>query len=149
MGKQLVEWRDDYSLGLAEIDEQHKTLLDLINKVWQAIIDRSEPDTVIALLGELEKYTVAHFAAEETFMRATDYPAFEAHKEAHQTFVQRIADEKMRALEEGTLSIDLLHFLKDWLVGHILVADRAYADFTQRSNNGDSSFLGRFFKRFF
>lgn len=149
MAQELVGWNPSYSLGLAEIDDQHKSLLELINKIWQAIVSRSETAVVLALVEELERYTLAHFAAEETFMRVTHYPAFEEHKLAHQKFVERVAAEKKRAIESGSLSIDLLHFLRDWLVDHILVADKAYADFTQQGNNGGKSVLGRFFKRFF
>ena len=73
MAEALIKWSDTYNLGLKEIDEQHKSLLDLINKIWQSIIDRNEKDVVFGLVEELERYTLAHFAAEETFMRVTDF----------------------------------------------------------------------------
>ena len=149
MAEALFNWSDTYNLGLEEIDEQHRSLLDLINKIWQSIVDRSDRDVVFVLVEELERYTLAHFAAEETFMRVTEYPDFPAHKIEHQNFVSRIADEKKRALQAGSLSLDLMHFLRDWLVEHILVCDRAYADFTRKSKSGEGSVLGRFFRRFF
>ena len=44
MAEALIKWSDTYNLGLKEVDEQHKSLLDLINKIWQSIIDRNEKD---------------------------------------------------------------------------------------------------------
>ena len=149
MAEALIKWSDTYNLGLKEIDEQHKSLLDLINKIWQSIIDRNEKDVVFGLVEELERYTLAHFAAEETFMRVTDYPDFVAHKREHQELVSRVAEEKKRAIQVGSLSLDLMHFLRDWLVGHILVSDKAYANFTQKKKSRESSLLGRFFRRLF
>ncbi len=149
MAEEIIKWSSQYSLGLDEIDEQHKALLELINKIWQAIIDRSETKIVFGLVEELEKYTLAHFAAEETFMRVTNYPDFAAHKKEHQTFVARVAAEKKRALLVGSLSLDLMHFLRDWLIDHILVSDKDYADFTQQTKSKGNTILGRFFKRFF
>ncbi len=149
MAEALIKWSDTYNLGLKEVDEQHKSLLDLINKIWQSIIDRNEKDVVFGLVEELERYTLAHFAAEETFMRVTDYPDFVAHKREHQEFVSRVAEEKKRAIQVGSLSLDLMHFLRDWLVGHILVSDKAYANFTQKKKSRESSLLGRFFRRLF
>lgn len=149
MAKALIEWSDSYSLGLNEIDEQHKSLLDLINKIWQSIVDKSEKEVVFGLVDELERYTLAHFAAEETFMRVTNYPDFPAHKREHQAFVSRVVDEKRRAIQAGGLSLDLMHFLRDWLADHILVSDKAYADFTQKSKPREGSLLGRLFRRLF
>jgi hemerythrin len=149
MAEPLIKWSDTYDLGLEEIDEQHRSLLDLINKIWQAIVDRSDKSVVFGLLEELEKYTLAHFVAEETFMRVTDYPGFPEHKVEHQKFVARIAVEKKRALLGESLSLDLMHFLRDWLVDHILVSDREYANFIEKAKTKERSLLGRFFSRLF
>ncbi|MFT3848176.1 MAG: bacteriohemerythrin [Propionivibrio sp.] len=149
MADDLMSWKAQYNLGLDEIDAQHRSLLELINKAWRAIVRRSDQSVVLALIEELEKYTLAHFAAEETFMRATEYPAFDEHKREHNAFIARVADEKRRALATGTLSLDLMHFLRDWLIDHIVVSDRAYADFTQENKARRKSLLGRLFTRFF
>lgn len=146
MVTRLVGWSHDYSLGLDEIDAQHKSLFEIINKTWQAIVDRADREHILQLVEELEVYTLAHFVAEETFMRVTEFPEFDAHKQAHQRFIARIAAEKVAIIAGGHLTLDLMHFLRDWLVDHILVSDKAYADFTRRNKGG--SILGRFFKRF-
>lgn len=66
MATELITWGEKYCLGLDEIDEQHQALVDIINRIWQSIILRSDKQAIFSLIAELEKYTLAHFAAEET-----------------------------------------------------------------------------------
>lgn len=145
----VVAWSEDYALKLPEIDEQHKILFNLLNSLWHAIVRRSGPVETLELIGELEKYTLSHFAAEETFMRVTHYLDFTEHKKQHDAFVDRVTQEKAAILGAGKpLSLDLLRFLKDWLVDHILVSDKAYANFYETTMQPKSR-LGGFFKRLF
>jgi hemerythrin-like metal-binding protein len=106
--------------------------------------DRAE---TLKVLTDLEHYTVTHFAAEEEFMRATEYPHLARHKEAHQVFILRIARERAEILDGGHLTLDIVEFLRDWLVNHILVADKAYAKHYRRASNA-KSLLTRLFQRF-
>lgn len=143
----IVNWQDSYSVGMAEIDEQHRALFDTVNRLWAAIIGKGEPAVVLALLDELEGYTVQHFSAEEIFMRQNGFPDFERHKKLHAVFVQRMAQERRAAAAGKSLSLDLLHFLKDWLIEHIQVEDQRYAAFCRESKKKDLG-LGGLFKRF-
>lgn len=142
----LVAWSDAYSIGMAEIDDQHKVLIDLINQLWDAIIKRARNEEMLAIVEELEKYTISHFGAEETFMRVTGYPEFDRHKKIHDEFVARIAAEKRVVQAGGHLSLELLKYLRDWLINHILVADKAYAEVHRRKDE-PQTMLGRFFKK--
>lgn len=142
----MVQWESRYSLGLDEIDEQHQWLFELINKIWQAIVNRADYLQIVLLITELEIYARDHFNAEEALMLQTQYPGIEQHQAAHQKFIERIAVEKRNAGETRQLSLDLVHFLQDWLGKHILSMDQAYADFTRKNCN--ESLLARFFKRF-
>ena len=144
-----VSWQNAYSLGIPEIDEQHKTLFELINELWDALAKRSPIESQLLVIEGLEHYTIAHFAAEETFMRAIKYPKFDAHKQTHDKFVQRVAEEKARLLAGNGLSLDVLYFLKDWLVNHILVDDQDYAGFSQAIMRSSTSIIARFFGIFF
>ena len=149
MANALISWQENFSLGLEAIDEQHKSLVDIINRIWQSIVEKSEKSVVFSLIEELERYTFAHFAAEETFMRVTGYPHFDRHKQEHQAFISRVSEEKRRALSTGNLSLDLMHFLRDWLVNHILLSDKHYADFTLQAKAENGSLIARLFRRFF
>ena len=80
------------------------------------------------IVEELERYTLSHFVAEETFMRVTNYPDFVEHKQSHDAFAARVAKEKTAIKTGGMgLSFSLLRFLFDWLSNHILHADKSYA----------------------
>lgn len=142
----LVVWSDDFNLGMPEIDAQHKVLIDLINQVWVAVVKKPNREESIRILEELEKYTVTHFTAEEIFMIEMGYQNFPEHKDGHEQFVARIAQEKAAIVAGKPVTLDILRFLKDWLINHILVSDKAYAEeFKKRS--APASTLGKFFKR--
>ena len=141
----VIAWQDSFALGLAEIDDQHKTLFSLMNRLWLALVNKAGSEDLLMIIGELEHYTISHFAAEETFMRVTRYPRFLEHKQAHDKFVSRLAEEKANLTGGKVIGIALLHFLKDWLVNHILIQDKAYAEEYQ-SAKSPAWALGKFFR---
>lgn len=143
----IVTWDERYSVGMSEIDAQHQALFETINRLWSAIVDKSNREQILMLIDELERYTVAHFSAEEKFMESTAYPDLAAHRQLHQTFVQRIATERQDVSAGKSISLDLLRFLKDWLVQHIQVEDQRYAAHC-RQDPQRSSGLSGLFKRF-
>ena len=142
----LVTWQNSYALGLEEIDEQHKMLFDIMNRIWEGIVRNADATTIGSALEDLERYTVLHFTEEETFMRSIRYPNFDAHVALHRRFVQRVAEEKAKAQSGERISLELLHFLRDWLVNHILVEDKRYVTQFQTEKH-HTSLLGRFFAR--
>lgn len=142
----IVQWSEAYSLGLEAIDAQHMTLIEVMNDLWHAITTNAPLEVSQRLLERLEYYTVAHFGAEESMMRSLDYPDFAAHKLAHAKFVHRIQSERQHVLQGKKMSLDILHFLRDWLVNHIQVSDKAYARFCAEKQQ-PSSFFSRFFAR--
>ena len=95
-------------------------------------------------LDELERYTVTHFTAEEAFMRSHGYSNFEAHKKQHDQFISRVRSERQSIEAGGPVSLDMINFLKDWLINHILVQDKAYA---AEFKNKKLGVLGGFFSR--
>jgi hemerythrin-like metal-binding protein len=142
----LVTWQDTYSIGLPEVDDQHKMLFALINRLWVATIARAERSELLGIVEELENYTRSHFAAEEAFMRAIRYARRAEHEGMHRVFVGRISVERA-AVDAGKLpGLDLLRFLNDWLVNHILVTDKEYAA-AYREIARPASPLTRFFRR--
>lgn len=146
MQSKLVGWNNAYSLNMPELDAQHKLLFDLINKLWQGIVSNAAQAAQLALVEQLERYTQTHFAEEEAFMQAVEYPSLSAHRQSHRQFVQRIAAEKQALAQGSQISLDLLHFLNNWLGEHILGEDREYADYSERRK--ERSILGKFFRIF-
>ncbi|MBA1445907.1 MAG: bacteriohemerythrin [Chromatiales bacterium] len=126
----FVEWSDSLSVGIEEIDEQHKILVNLINRMHQAIHERHGSDVVKVILAELADYTRIHFAVEESLMRILNYPGYDEHKEIHDELLGHVV-ELIEKVESGKTAIgfELLHFLKTWLTKHIMEEDMQYTGF--------------------
>lgn len=124
----LIEWSDELSVGIQEIDEQHKVLVGLLNDLHEAIHERHGRETSIEILQKLIDYTRIHFAVEESLMRLFEYPGYEEHKQQHEHLFEEILEFQKRVLNEGhSISFQLLHFLRMWLTRHILESDMDYS----------------------
>ncbi len=126
----LVEWSKELSVGIEEIDSQHKVLVDLLNELHRAIIERHGSETAHRILLQLLEYTRIHFAVEESLMRILGYPEYEEHKHHHELLLDevRMLSEKLHDGKKS-ISFELLHFLKMWLTKHIMEEDKLYAPF--------------------
>ena len=126
----FVEWSDALSVGIEEIDEQHKVLAELVNRMHQAIHERHGSEVVKGILTELAEYTRIHFAVEESLMRILNYPDYENHKAIHEELIQHVIELRDK-VESGKTAIgfELMHFLRNWLTKHIMEEDMAYSSF--------------------
>ncbi|MGD8908391.1 MAG: bacteriohemerythrin [Chromatiales bacterium] len=126
----FVEWSNDLSVGIEEIDEQHKVLVGLVNKMHEAIHQRHGSDVVISILSDLADYTRIHFAVEESLMRILNYPGYEEHKKVHEELLHTVQDlQEKVASGKKSIGFELMHFLKTWLTKHILDEDMEYSSF--------------------
>ena len=118
------------SVGLQELDEQHKALFDLLNELHEAINAKGSAKTCGAILDRLVDHTRIHFLMEESLMRLLNYPEFDAHKAQHGNLLGQVAKVQARLENDGfAVSFELLHFLKAWLVNHIHHRDQLFAAF--------------------
>jgi len=126
----LFCWDSTYSVNIGVIDTQHKTLVTMINDLHQAMAKGSGKEKLGGILSNLIKYTRAHFATEETLMQTHGYPGFLAQKSEHESLTKTVLDLQSRFLSNQVgLSIEVMDFLKDWLVKHILGSDKKYTSF--------------------
>ncbi len=149
----LVEWSDDLSVGIDEIDEQHKVLVDLLNEFHEAIQQHKGSEVASEILKRLGDYTRIHFAVEESIMRLLDYPDYENHKIEHDSLIDEL-NELVEKLQSGKKSVnfELLHFLKLWLTKHIRESDAQYTPHfismgVKTANSPDSSLMGKMWGR--
>ena len=126
----FVEWDDTLSVGIEEIDEQHKVLVEMVNKMHEAIHQRHGSDVVIGILNDLAEYTRIHFAVEESLMRILNYPDYDNHKQVHEELLHTVEDlqEKVSSGKKS-IGFELMHFLKTWLTKHIMEEDMQYSGF--------------------
>jgi hemerythrin len=132
----LVTWSNDLSLGLDEVDDQHLYLVERINKLWHALLENRDREVVQEIIEELYSYTQTHFIAEEVLMRSFDYPKLPEHQRSHRMFTDHIRKAADDYSDGKPISMDLLHFLNDWLQKHIKVTDRDYANYIDRKKHG-------------
>jgi hemerythrin len=128
-----IEWNVSLSVGIARIDEQHKKLVDCINRLHQALLDKMGQELQAEIIAEMCDYAVTHFALEEELMTRSGFPGLAAHREEHEEFAREAADLKDK-LDKGTkiLTIVILAFLKEWLKNHILGTDMKYVTHFKR-----------------
>lgn len=124
----FFKWKPEYSVQIASIDEQHKELVNILNRLFVAV-SRLEGDRVIAgILEALTNYTRTHFALEEQLLRMAKYDDFEAHKEEHRKLIEKLETlREKHAVEEKSIYFEMLSFLKTWLKEHIRGEDVKYS----------------------
>ena len=152
MGQLFVEWTDELSVGIQEIDEQHKILVNLINRLFdETVLNEANPSVIDQILHELVEYTVVHFAVEESLFRMFDYPEIETHIGHHHDLKAQVFEiqEKIK-LDPSIINTELLIFLKKWLENHIQQEDKLYAPFLiahgVKSTWAKKSWLGKIWK---
>jgi len=120
-----MEWKDQYNLNLEHIDQQHQKLVAQINLLDENILKGSEQDKIGEILNALVSYTQQHFRDEETYMAEINYPELEEHKIEHKALIKEVADFLVKRAEDNNFdSFELLLFLKEWLIDHILQSDK-------------------------
>ncbi len=130
----LMTWNDRYSVGVKVLDDQHKGLVDTLNKLHGAMMKGQAREITGSLLRQLVEYTREHFASEEKLMTSTRYPALAQHKAKHKELTAQVS-EFVHSYEKGTASInlDLMNFLRDWLGTHILKEDHEYGPWLNKN----------------
>jgi len=118
-----LQWRDEFSVGIAEIDHEHRELIELINGLQKDLRARDDVDKILESLGEIYAQIAAHFALEERMMRKTRYPAYAEHKEDHETLMDDLRDimdgvEDDGILDETQLTDDLDRWFSDHFRTH-------------------------------
>ena len=122
----FVEWSDKLSIGMPEIDDQHKELINILNRLHTAMAEGKGKAVLKDTLADLTDYTITHFYTEERYMTRYRYPQLAQHRVEHEAFVAKVKkfQEDFDA-GNATISIELLRFIKNWLVNHISGTDMA------------------------
>ena len=122
----IILWKPALGVGVTEIDEDHKQLIKLINRLFGASLSLDPARVVQTVLNELTSYVQFHFNREEALMRRYNYPDYETHRQAHQQLLESV--ERFQRNFVLGLAINLKEeievTLRDWLVVHIQDQDK-------------------------
>ena len=123
----FVDWNEKYSVGIKDIDTQHKRLFDLINEFYDSVKEGKVAAGTAKVIEGLLAYTVFHFGFEERLMEKHKYAGLGAQKVAHKAFTDKVADYKDRVSTGKLLmTLEVTNYLKTWLTEHIMKSDMQY-----------------------
>jgi len=123
----LIQWSDDLSVGVREIDAQHKKLIGHINTLHDAMREQKVSDVFGTVLADLAAYSLYHFKTEEEYMKKFGYPGYFTHKKEHDTFVAKVTGVRKDLSENGIKRpMETMIFLRNWLTNHIQKSDKQY-----------------------
>lgn len=125
----MYEMKLEYYTGINFIDEEHSKLFEIANTAYELLIDEFIPDKydyIMEVIRELKEYAIYHFQHEEEYMAKIKYRKFLSHKVAHDGFIEKINEYDEEIVDENQKKslLDLLEFLTNWLVNHILIQDK-------------------------
>lgn len=129
----VIEWVEALSVHVDEIDEQHRGIIEIINDLHDALLNRntSELDNArTKALDTMEEKVSSHFATEEAFMAGIDYPDLKGHREKHSAFLKLLRQYR-KDLQDGVilLNSELMKTLANWFVDHELGEDQKFSSF--------------------
>ena len=130
VGRAYLKWHEEYSVNIQRIDAQHIRLFNTANTLLDILESGNGLEQAAGALDFLLEYTTYHFAEEEALLQQYNYPFEDQHCQRHQALLGHVQDLKAQmASHVGLSSQDLLGFLRDWIVNHILIEDRKYTAF--------------------
>jgi hemerythrin len=138
----FIQWREDWLLNIADVDSEHRQLVELLNLLAERfgiitpgngiLADRLAAEAKIqAMLGQLGEQVRAHFCHEEALMQQVDFSGYESHRHEHRILLAEYADLMREIRSKGISCLDFktLSALKIWLIGHIVDADKKFGDY--------------------
>ena len=122
-----LEWKEEYSVQVKEIDDQHKIFFGLIFKLFTAMNEKKTKEKLDGILSELIEYADYHFTVEEKYFIEFNYENKDEHITQHQGITKKVTDIRKRySNNEVDISFELIDFMEDWLIGHVMDSDQKY-----------------------
>lgn len=129
----LFQWKEELSVGYAEIDSQHKMLFKYADELHTAMLSGKGKDILGKTLSDLIAYTKRHFAAEEKLMQTHHYPDYPPHKVEHDALTQKVVKlQQDFTSNHVVLTGEIMKFLSDWLNHHIGEIDKKVGRYLQQ-----------------
>lgn len=129
----MYEWKEEYLIGIESIDNEHKELFEIADEIYQLCINEFVPDkydNIADLVQRLKDYTEKHFEHEEAYMESIQYKRMFMQKVQHDNFRRKLEAMDLEVMDDNQEEAieDLLKFITDWLVEHIMETDKRIAE---------------------
>lgn len=125
-----IVWDDSFSVGIRKLDNEHKMLIGMINKLHESGQAQGNDEVVTDLITEMTDYFHYHFATEEHYMRKYHYPDYARHCAEHEEFIERVIAFCSEDLSQSKKIVaEMADYLGEWLINHVLVTDMKYTSF--------------------
>lgn len=118
----FIAWEAEYDIGIPEIDNQHQQLVNIINRLYEAIKYRLDDGVYQAIINQLVDYTQYHFKSEEKYIKYLIKKDRRLHVLQHQSFIKEVIQLQEQGLQRAS-AIEVWYFLSDWLITHIVSED--------------------------
>ena len=124
----LITWTSKYSVGVQMLDDQHKGLINVLNEFHAASMRGKARGVASPLIRQMVSKASEHFAAEESLMESIRFPGLAEHRAKHKKLAGKVAEFVARHEKgDATMYTQLLYFMRDWLINHMLTLDSEYA----------------------
>lgn len=123
------EWNTNLDIHVTEMNDEHKVLIDLMNRLHDEAETRKPKNVLQKTFQELVKYTRQHFHDEENYMYSINYPGLPTHRLIHAKLLTQLDGHYDAFVKgDGTVSVAVFDFLKMWLNAHIRGIDIQYGE---------------------
>lgn len=131
VGNLIIKWKEEYSLGIDMIDQQHQKLFEIAGRAYELLKDElriDKYDEIVAILEELKDYAAYHFQSEEEYMKSIGYRKYLSHKVRHDDFLEKVNSIDLYQLDhqQDQYLLEILEFMVNWIDKHILGEDKQY-----------------------
>ncbi len=133
MSNEKVHWEDSYAIGIRYIDDQHKKLFDLVNKLYDLKDNANIKEEIREILYAFRDYTIIHFKDEEEYMKSISYPKLQEHKHKHKKIIDSLVQIINTPATLGIIKTKMRVIAKRVLVDHIVEEDHKIALFKQNN----------------
>ena len=125
----VLQWKEEYLVGVDLIDEQHMKLIEIANRAYALLKNElitDKYDQTIEIIEELKAYTVYHFNCEEEYMKSIGYKKIFSRSILHREFLDKVSAVNLNEVDDdqNQYLIKIMNFVCDWLVSHIIREDK-------------------------
>ncbi len=125
----MLEWKDEYSVGVVLLDTEHKKLIDILNKAINGLQNGAGSKELSMFIDEMSRYTIGHFRNEEIFMKRHNYEEYPLYLDGYIDFFEKILEYQSKEIINDSKDIDeVIEYINEWLMKHIQNVDKQHMD---------------------